>query len=175
MPCIICSGHAWCSGHSLPVNICTATVESHAPYLCLFSWYYIYSIHLHQLVQHTSHTKIKTYFILQSLPWFWKTTHLQSDVLMLSTVQWHNLRVPITCLNLQSHDTISCQTCCYLIFWNFLVYPSEAENSKYGTRNTPTTGSTNGMNKDVPLILNNNNAVGVTDEVREITWFYKQR
>jgi len=29
------------------------------------------------------------------------------------------------------------------------------------------------MNKDVPLILNNNNAVGVTDEVREMTWFYK--
>jgi hypothetical protein len=52
------------------------------------------------------------------------------------------------------------------------VYLSEVENSKYGTRNTPTTGSTNGMNKDVPLILNNNNAVGVTDEVREITWFY---
>jgi len=31
------------------------------------------------------------------------------------------------------------------------------------------------MNKDMPLILNNNNAAGVTDEVREITWFYKQR
>jgi hypothetical protein len=31
------------------------------------------------------------------------------------------------------------------------------------------------MNKDVPLILNSNHAVGVTDEVREITWFYKQR
>jgi len=30
------------------------------------------------------------------------------------------------------------------------------------------------MNKDMPLILNNNNAIGVTDEVREITWFYKQ-
>jgi len=55
------------------------------------------------------------------------------------------------------------------------VYLSEVENSKYGTRNTPTTGSTNGMDKDVPLILNNNNAVGVPDEVREITWFYKQR
>jgi len=32
-----------------------------------------------------------------------------------------------------------------------------------------------GMNKDMPLILNNNHAVGVTDEVREITWVYKQR
>jgi len=31
------------------------------------------------------------------------------------------------------------------------------------------------MNKDMPLILNNNNVAGVTDEVREITWFYKQR
>jgi len=50
------------------------------------------------------------------------------------------------------------------------VYLSEAENSKYGTRNTSTTG----MNTDMPLILNNNHAVGVTDEGREITWFYKQ-
>jgi len=55
------------------------------------------------------------------------------------------------------------------------VYLSEVENSKYGTRNTSITGSTYGMNKDVPLILYNNNAAGVTDEVREITWFYKQR
>ena len=55
------------------------------------------------------------------------------------------------------------------------MYLSEVENSKYGTRNTSVTGSTKGMNKDMPLILNNNHAVGVTDEVREITWFYKQR
>jgi hypothetical protein len=55
------------------------------------------------------------------------------------------------------------------------VYLSEGENSKYGTRNTSTTGSTNGMNKDMSLTLNNNHAVVVTDEVREITWFYKQR
>jgi len=41
------------------------------------------------------------------------------------------------------------------------MYPSEVENSKYGTRNTPTTGSTNRINKDVPLILNNNNATDV--------------
>jgi len=46
------------------------------------------------------------------------------------------------------------------------VYLSEVENTKYGKGNTPTTGSTNGMHKDVPLILNNNNAVGVTDEVK---------
>ena len=32
-----------------------------------------------------------------------------------------------------------------------------------------------GMNKDMLLILNNNNAAGVTDEVREITWFYQKR
>ena len=92
----------------------------------------------------------------------------------LIAVQWHNLHVPITYLNPQSHDTISCQTCCYLIFWNFLLYLSEVENSKYGTRNTSTTGSTIGMNKGIPLILNNNHAIAVTDEVREITWFYKQ-
>jgi len=53
------------------------------------------------------------------------------------------------------------------------VYLSEVENSKYGSRNTSTTGSTTGMNKDMPLVIKNNNAVGVTDEVREITWFYK--
>ena len=29
--------------------------------------------------------------------------------------------------------------------------------------------------QDTLLILNNNHAVGVTDEVGEITWFYKQR
>ena len=38
-----------------------------------------------------------------------------------------------------------------------------------------TTGSTTGMNKDMPLIVNNNNAIGVTDEVRKATWFYKQK
>jgi len=30
------------------------------------------------------------------------------------------------------------------------------------------------MNKDMPLILTNNHAIGVTNEVREITWFCKQ-
>jgi len=51
------------------------------------------------------------------------------------------------------------------------VYLSEVESSKYGTRNRSTTGSTTGMNKDMPLTLNNNHAVGV----REITWSYTQR
>jgi hypothetical protein len=55
------------------------------------------------------------------------------------------------------------------MFLNFLVYLSEIENSKYGTRNTYATGNTTGMNKDMPLILRNNHAVGI----REITWFYK--
>jgi len=54
------------------------------------------------------------------------------------------------------------------------VYLSEVE-TKYGTRNTSTTDSTTEMNKDMPLILNNNHAVGVTDEVSELTRFYKQR
>jgi hypothetical protein len=47
------------------------------------------------------------------------------------------------------------------------VYLSEVESSKYGTRNTSTTG----MNNDMQLIQNNNHAVGVTDEAREIAWF----
>ena len=66
---------------SLPVNICPAIVESHAPYLPIFMVLHI----LHTpsptgcgflLVQHTSHTKIKTHSLLQSLPWFWHTIHL---------------------------------------------------------------------------------------------------
>ena len=52
------------------------------------------------------------------------------------------------------------------------MYLSEVENSKYGVRNTFTTESTTGMKKDMSLILNNNHAIGVTSEVREITWFY---
>ena len=31
------------------------------------------------------------------------------------------------------------------------------------------------MKQDMPLILNNNHAVGVTNEVREITWLYKDK
>ena len=61
-----------------------------------------------------------------------------------------------------------------LFFLNFLLYLSAVENSNYGTRNTSTTGSTTGINKGMSLILNNNNAIGATDQVREITWFYKQ-
>jgi len=60
-------------------------------------------------------------------------------------------------------------------FLNFFVYLSGGENLKYGTKNTSTTGSTTRKNKDLPLILKNNHAIGVTDEVREITWFYGQR
>ena len=62
-----------------------------------------------------------------------------------------------------------------LFFETSLCTCYEVDNSEYGIRNTSTTGSTTGMNKDMPLILNNNHADGVTDEVREITWFYKQR
>ena len=71
--------HAWCPGHCS--SRCPATAESHAPYLTV-SWYYTYFIHLHQLavdfslVKHTSHTKIKTHFILRSPPWFQQTIHL---------------------------------------------------------------------------------------------------
>ena len=40
-PRIICSGHAWCQ-HVLSLLIAMHNI-------CLFSWYYTYSIHLHQL------------------------------------------------------------------------------------------------------------------------------
>jgi len=67
-----------------------ATVESHTPYLPIFVALHI----LHtpsptgsgsSLVQHTSYTKIKTHFILQSLPHFQQTIQLQSDILTVPT------------------------------------------------------------------------------------------
>ena len=62
-----------------------------------------------------------------------------------------------------------------LFFETSLCTYQEVDNSKYGIRNISTTGSTTAMNKDMPLILNNNHAIGITDEVRDITWFFKQR
>ena len=109
---------------------------------------------------HTQKSKHTSYFKVchsSGRPSVFNLTYLCYPLIAIR----HNLHVPITCLNLQSRDTISCQTHCYLIFLNFFVYPSEVENSKHGTRNTPTTGSTNGMNKDVLLVLNNNHVVGV--------------
>jgi len=176
MPCIICSGHAWCPGHYLSTSVLPMLTAMHHIYACFHGITHTpYTLTNWCNTRHTKKSKHTSYFKVchgSGRPSIFNLTYLCYPLI---AVQWHNLHVPITCLNLQSHDTISCQTCCYLIFWNFLVYPSEVENSKYGTRNTPTTGSTNGMNKDVPLILNNNNAVGVTDDVREITWFYIQR
>ena len=177
-PHIICSGHAWCPGHYLSTSVLPLLTAMH--HICLLSWYYTYSIHHLQLAvdfywcitHHTQKSKHTSYFKVwhgSGKPYIFNLTYL--GWYPLTAVQSHNLHVPITCLNLQSHDTKSCQICCYLIYWNFLVQLSEVENSNYGTRNTSTTG----MNKDMPLILNNNHVVGVTDEVREITWFYKQR
>jgi len=168
---------AGCPGHYLSTSALPLLKAMHR--ICLFSWYYTYSIHLHQLAvdfdwcntHHTQKSKHTSYFKVchgSGRPSIFNLTYLWYP---LTAVQWHNERVPITCLNLQSHGTISCQTFCYLIFWNFLLFLSEVENSKYGTRNASTTG----MNKDMLLILNNNHAIGITDEVREITWFYKQR
>jgi len=124
--------------------------------ICLFSWYYTYSIHLHQLAldfnwcntHHTQKSKHTSYFKVchgSGRPSIFNLTYLRYPFI---AVQCHNLHVPITCLNLQSHDNISCQTCCYLIFLNFFVYLSEVENSQYGTRSISTTESTTGMNKD---------------------------
>ena len=168
-PRIICSGHAWCQGHYLSTSVlpllkamhctCLFSCITHNPYT-FTNWCYT---HHTQKSKHTSYFKVCHF---SSRPSIFNLTYLCYPLI---AVQWHNLHGPITCLNLQCHDTISCQTCCYLIFWNFPVYLSEVENSKYSTRNTSTTESTNGM----PLILNNNHAIGVTDEVREIIWFHK--
>ena len=167
MPRIICSGHAWSPGHYLSASLLPLLKAMHR--ICLVSWYYTYSIHLQQLAvdfhwcnTHQTHKSKHTFFKVchnSSRPSIFNLIYLWYPPI---TVQWHNLQVPITSLNLQSHDTISRQTCCYLIFWNFFVHLSEAENSKCGT-------STTGMHKDMPLILNNNYAFGVTDEVRKIT------
>ena len=175
---IIRSELAWCPGHYLSASVLPLLEVmhcisfhgiAHTPYT-FTNWQWIFTG-----ATHTTHTKIKTHSYFKvchgsSRPSIFNLTYLWYPLI---AVQWHNLHVPITCLNLQSHDTISCQTCCYLIFLNFLVYLSYLENSKYG-RSTYITGSTTGMNTDMPLILNNNHAVGVTNEVRDITWFYKQ-
>ena len=54
-----------------------------------------------------------------------------------------------------------------LFFETSLCTCQVIENSKYGIRNTSTKGSTTGMIKDMPLILNNNLEIGVTDEVEK--------
>ena len=85
---IISSGHTWCPGQhqhqfchcwkpctiSMPVFMVLHIIHTPSPPGSGVS-----------LVLHTSHTKIKTHFILQSLPFFRRTIHLESDVLMLST------------------------------------------------------------------------------------------
>ena len=87
MPCIICSEHAWCPGHYFSTSVLPLLKATH--YICLFSWYYTYSIHFTNcqwiFTGATHYTKIKTHFILQSLPWFQETIHLQSAILMVST------------------------------------------------------------------------------------------
>jgi hypothetical protein len=147
MPRIICSGHAWC--HVLPLLIAMH-------HICQFSWHYTYSIHLHQLAvdfywcnTHHSEKWIHTSYFKVShgsgRPSIFNLTYLRYPLI---AVQWHNLHVLITCLNLQFHDTTSCQDICCLIFFFFFLYLLEVENLQYGTRNTSTTGSTIGMNKD---------------------------
>jgi hypothetical protein len=79
--------------------------------ICLFSWYYTYSIHLHQLtmdfhwcnthhIQKSKHSSCFKVCHGSSRPSIFNMTHLWYPI------QWHNLYVLITCLNLQSHDTI---------------------------------------------------------------------
>ena len=71
------------------------------------------------LVQHTSHTqksKHNSYFKVCHSSRRPSIFNLTYSWYPLIAVQWHNLHVPITCLNLQSHNNVSCQTHCYLIF-----------------------------------------------------------
>ena len=89
------------------------------------SWYYTYSIHLHQVavdftsathITHNNQNTLHTWKVClgSGRPSIFNLTYLCYPFI---AVQWHNLHVPITCLNLQFRDTISCQTCCYLIFF----------------------------------------------------------
>jgi hypothetical protein len=128
--------------YSLCAYICLTTVESNATYLHFFPWYY--TINLHQLAvdfqwcntHHTQNSKHISHFKVShgsSRPSIFKLTVQWCDIQCpLTAVQRHNLHVPITCLNLLSDDMVSCQTCCYLIFLDLLMYLPEAENSKYG-------------------------------------------
>ena len=67
-PRIIYSGHAWCPGHYLSTYILPPLKSMHR--ICPFSWYYTYSIHLHQLAvdfywcntHHTQKSKHTSYF-----------------------------------------------------------------------------------------------------------------
>ena len=115
------------------------------------------------LVQHTSHKNQNT---LQ----YFKICHgysrpsLFNDIFMVSTDSCTMTQSTYADYMLKTAVPWYCFMPDILLphfFCNFLVYLSEVETSKYGTRNTSTTGSTTGMNKDTPLIPNNNHAVGV--------------
>ena len=143
-PCIICSGsclvpcqtlshHCW---RPWTVSACFHGITHTSYSFTNWQWIFTDATHItHKNQQHTSYFKVchgSGRLSIFNLTYLWYP---------LIAVQWYSLHVLITCLNLQSCDTVSCQTCCYLIFWNFLVYLSEGENSKCGTRNTSTTGS----------------------------------
>ena len=164
MPRIICSGHAWCQ-QVLPLLIAMHLI-------CLFAWHYRYCIHCHQLAldfywcntHHTQKSWHTSYFTVchgSGRPSIFNLTYLWypliavqcADYMFKSAVPWYYFMADML----------------LPYFLKLPCVPIRGKNSKYGTRNT------SGMNTGMPLILNNNNAAGVTDEVREITWFYKQR
>ena len=130
MPCIICSGHAWCPGLSCHcwkpciVSSCFHDVTHIPNTFTNWQWISTDATHITHKNQNTLHTsthhahKSKQLHTPKSATVPVNPTYLWYPLI---AVQSHHLHVPITCLNLQSHDTISCQACSYLIFWNFLV------------------------------------------------------
>jgi hypothetical protein len=70
-PCIICSGHAWCPGDYLSTSALPLLKAMHHFYAYFHG--ITYTPYIFTNWCNTQHTKIKTHFILQSLPWFWKT------------------------------------------------------------------------------------------------------
>ena len=132
------------------------------------------SAYFHGITHHTQKSKHTSYF---------KVCHgtgrpsIFNDILMVST---HSCTMTqFTCAD---YMLISAVPWYYIMsdmllpyFLKPLCVPVRGRKLKIWYKEHIHSRGTTGMNKDMPLILNNNHASGVTDEVRQITWFYKQR
>jgi len=149
--------HAWCPGHYLSTSVPPLLKTMHR--ICLFSWYYTYFIP-HQLAvdfhwcntHHTQKSKHTSYFKVchgSGRPSIFNLTYLWYPLI---AVQWHNLHVVNTRLNLQSHDTTSCQT----LFFETYLCTCQREITQNMVQGTHLQQAV----QDMLLILNNNHAVG---------------
>ena len=127
-PCIICSGHAWCPGHDLSMSVLPLLKAMH--HICLFSWYYTYSIHLHQLAVHfTGATHITHISLVQhtSHTFHWCNTHhthstgathithttIKTHFILESLPRpWKTIRLQSDILMLSTHSCTMAQSTC---------------------------------------------------------------